>query len=193
LFYSELMADPFDWSPPLVTGLSKAAGSHGDAWQQLAYRLKRIAVAESFLAPASALFTHLLGCQNVPIVEVVERIQGAWGSQVTSVLSDEIESLAAELAHSDGPTGQRWVSIGHTLAQGDYGSLIKLLLEQNKVVMQTRGGAAWVEEENGKLHVVMTEERGLLPDQEDLPSLWRFPYFLDSLHTVASALKEGTP
>jgi hypothetical protein len=40
------------------------------------------------------------------------------------------------------------------------------------------------------LHVRYRDERGSLPKREQLPSLWRFPYFLDSLRSVAAALQE---
>ena len=42
-----------------------------------------------------------------------------------------------------------------------------------------------------KLRVRMSEERGALPDRSKLRTLWRFPYFLDSLCSVAFALKEN--
>ena len=74
---------------------------------------------------------------------------------------------------------------------GDYLELIRLLVAQNRSVMQIRGGAAaWIEEQNGRLQVRMPEERGGLPSKEGLPLLWRFPYFLDSLYAVERALKE---
>jgi hypothetical protein len=67
--------------------------------------------------------------------------------------------------------------------------LVTLLIQQNKAVMQARGGAAWIEEQNGKLRVRVAEERGILPDRKELADLWHFPYFLNSLRSVAFALK----
>jgi hypothetical protein len=76
------------------------------------------------------------------------------------------------------------------MATGDYSQLITLLVQQNKSVMHSRGGAAWIEEEKGLLKVRVTEERGHLPRRADLQTLWRFPYFLNSLCSVAAALQE---
>jgi hypothetical protein len=83
------------------------------------------------------------------------------------------------------------VSIAEALSGGDYGALIELLILQNKTVMAARGGAPWVENRDGRLHVRFRDEHGSLPTREQLPSLWRFPYFLDSLRSVASALREN--
>jgi hypothetical protein len=38
--------------------------------------------------------------------------------------------------------------------------------------------------------VRVAEERGSLPDRKELADLWRFPYFLNSLRSVAFVLKE---
>lgn len=181
----------FPWSPVAVTALAKEAERRGESWRPLAFRLRRIAVAETFLAPSSALYSHLLGCDDAATAEIAKRIKKAWGDRVTTVSVREVTELKAELGMGDENSGQRWVAIGQSMAGGDYKALITLLLRQNKDVMQSRGGAAWIEEQNGKLCVRMSEERGALPDRSKLRTLWRFPYFLDSLCSVAFALKEG--
>jgi len=191
LLETELTEAQFPWSPVSVTALAKEAESRGEMWHPLAFRLRRIAVAETFLAPASALFGHLLGCDDVATAEIAKRIKRAWGDRVTTVLVREVTELKAELGNGDDNAGQRWVEIGQSIAEGDYKTLITILLQQNKVVMQSRGGSAWIEEQNGKLRVRMSEERGALPDRSKLRTLWRFPYFLDSLCSVAFALKEN--
>jgi hypothetical protein len=77
------------------------------------------------------------------------------------------------------------------LADGDYGRLIELLLAPNADVMSQRGGAPWIERRAGRLYVRFRDEQGALPDRTDLPRLWRFSYFLDSLYSVAAQLEQS--
>ena len=191
LLQSKLTGPVFPWSPLALQGLAKEAEKCGEAWHALADRLRRIAVAETVLAPAAALFVHLQGCHDVTVPELVKRIQRAWGSRVTTVATYDFPALQAELGGGEQTAGQRWLAIAQTMSEGDYGGLIRLLLVQNRTVMQLRGGAAaWIEVQNDRLHVRMSDEHGELPDKQDLPTLWRFPYFLDSLYAVTRELKE---
>jgi hypothetical protein len=181
----------FSWSPPALRGLAKEAESCGDAWRPLAGYLRRIAAAETLLAPASVLFIHLLGCHDTSVSDLAKRVQRAWGTKTTTVAINDIPALQAEMGGGDEVAGQRWLAIAQAMSGGDYGELILLLLAQNRAVMQVRGGAgAWIEAQNGRLQVRMPEERGGLHSKEELGTLWRFPYFLDSLYAVAAALKE---
>ena len=187
-----LLDAAFVWSPPRLRALAREAARRGDAWTGLSARLHRIAVVETVLAPASDLFAHLQGCHEVKTVELAKRLLRAWGPSVGTVDVDEVSALRGELGGGDGAVGERWLAVADAMAQGDYVRLIQLLVAQNQAVMQIRGGAsAWIEERNGRLHVRMEDERGDLPARKDLPNLWRFPYFLDSLFTVARELKEG--
>jgi hypothetical protein len=181
----------FPWSSPALHALAKEAERHGDTWHSLAGYLRRIAVAETLLAPASMLFIYLLGCHDTSVGDLAKRVERACGSKMTTVAMNDLPALQAELGGGDEATGQRWLAIAQAMSGGNYQELIRLLLAQNRAVMQIRGGAAaWIEEQNGRLQVRMPEERGGLPSKEKLPTLWRFPYFLDSLYAVASALKE---
>ena len=86
--------------------------------------------------------------------------------------------------------GDRWVAIGHAMCSGRFVEVIELLSQQNLSVMATRGGAAWIETNRGKLTVRYKEENGKLPARDELGQLWRFPYFLDSLRSVTRTLWE---
>lgn len=90
----------------------------------------------------------------------------------------------------DSSVGDRWVAIGHALSSGRFADVVEQLMQQNASVMTTRGGAAWVEMNRGKLNVRFKDENGKLPDEDKLGELWRFPYFLDSLRSVARVLRE---
>lgn len=191
LIEPKLTTKDFLWSPAVVAALAKEAESKGTQHHAITHYLRRIETAERMLAPASELFTYLLGCDGVAISEIEHRIRkgGGWGNRVSTVSIEATAELKVELSHGDDDAGKRWLGIADTMAHGDYPTLIALLIQQNKTVMLARGGAAWIEEERGKLKARVTEERGNLPRREDLPDLWRFPYFLDSLCSVARTLK----
>lgn len=180
----------FAWSPAAVGQLVKSARSKGEKWEALAHRLHRIRTSESVLAPAAALFNYLLGLDGKTINSVANRLRSECGSGLRSVVPVEFRDLHAELGAGDIVTGDRWVSIADSLAIGDYKMLLTLLIDQNKSVMATRGGAPWIEHRGGKLHVRFRDEQGSLPKQAELGQMWRFPYFLDSLRTVADTLRE---
>ena len=185
-----LLQENFTWSPAAVGEIGNAAKAKGDSWHPLAHRLHRIRTSETVLAPVSVVFSHILGFDNKSSGTIVKRLQEQWGTEVRTINVSEFQELRAEIGSSDSSTGDRWVMIAEALSGGDYGALIELLILQNKTVMAGRGGAPWVEKRDGKLHVSFRDERGSLPKREQLPSLWRFPYFLDSLRSVAAALRE---
>lgn len=190
LLIETLNQKDFAWTPAAVGQIAKSARSRGELCEALAHRLHRIRTCESVLAPASTLFNYLLGLHGKTVQSVAERLTSEWGSGLRSVSTDEFRELRAELGADDRDTGDRWVAIADSLATGTYTTVLALLIEQNRSVMAIRGGASWIEQRRGKLHVQLRDEQGSLPKQATLASLWRFPYFLDSLRTVADTLKE---
>lgn len=189
LLASRLEGPDLEWSCPLVLGLAKEASAGGPAGQALVHRLQRIAVAERLLAPASMLYVHLLGSDGTGIGELSGRVRECWGPRMTTIRPDDLEPLEAELGGDDSDAGPRWLGIGRAMASGDYDQAIRLLLAQNRAVMEQRGGlSAWIEEQNGRLKVRMPEERGELVPRDELESLWRFPYFLPSLASMSQQL-----
>lgn len=181
----------FAWSPAAVNDLAKSARARGDDWRALAHHLDRIRACETVMAPASALFTHLLGLDGKHVDAVTERLRAEWGAGLRSVFPAAFGELRAEAAAGDSSAGDRWVRAAVALSAGDYERLVELLIEQNKSVMAARGGAPWIERRGDELHVRFGDEHGALPRREEIPRLWRFPYFLDSLRSVASTLREG--
>jgi hypothetical protein len=178
----------FTWSPATVGGLSKSA--RGNHWDTLAHHLDRIRTCETVMAPASALFTHLLGLDGKSVDVVTERLRAEWVAGLRTVSPEAFGELRGEMATGDAQAGDRWLGVARALSAGDYGTLLDLLLEQNKSVMAGRGGPPWIERRGGELHVRFGDEHGALPRFEEIPTLWRFPYFLDSLRSVAATLGE---
>ncbi len=180
----------FAWSPAMVGDLAKSARARGKSWHSLAHHLSRIRTSESVLAPVAGLFTHLLGLDGKDVQVVTKRLRDAWGRGLRTVDPAAFSDLRGEIAAADEPTGHRWVAIANAVATGGYGQLLELLVAQNKAVMGARGGAPWIEQRGGKLHVRFRDEQGALPGPDEIAGAWRFPYFLDSLRSVAATLKE---
>ena len=192
LLQGTLDQDDFQWSVPIVADLAKAAQRRGEVWQPLAYRLERIRCCETVLAPMSALFQHLLGKRDGnAITTIAGELQEQWGKGLRTIDTPAFGALKGEIGAGDAENGERWVAIADAAAKGDYGALIEALLAQNKAVMASRGGVPWAEQQDGKLRIRVRDEQGELPPRDALGSLWRFPYFLDSLRSVAMVLQGG--
>ena len=192
LLHRTLSNEEFAWSPQMVGALGKEARSEGDDWQALADRLDRIRRCETVLAPMSALFTHLLGLDGAGVEFVIKRVRDEWGPGLRTIAIDDVHGLATEFGGADADVGKRWVTIAEAASNGAYGILLDLLIKQNRWVMEYRGGAPWIEQRDGRLHVRFRDEEGSLPKRTALSTLWRFPYFLDSLRQVAIAVKESS-
>jgi hypothetical protein len=194
LLESTLGQKDFAWSMTMVGSIAKEARTHGQDWELLANHLGRIRTSESVLSPVSVLFTHLLGLHGKSVEAVTKRLREKWGQGLRTVDPGAFAELQGEIQNAgqdDTTTGDRWVGIANALAKGEYVRLLDLLVEQNKSVMTARGGAPWIEKRHGNLHVRFRDEHGLLPSLNKISAVWRFPYFLDSLRSVASALKEN--
>jgi hypothetical protein len=181
----------FAWSTSMVANFAKEARAHGKNWHPLAHRLERIRASEAVLAPVSHLFTHLLGLDEKPQESITRRLRDEWSGGLRTVDAGAFAELRSEIGEQDPATGDRWVGIANALSAGGYGELLTLLIEQNAAVMALRGGTPWIEKRQGKIHVRFRDEQGALPQRSEISSLWRFPYFLDSLRMVATALQEN--
>jgi hypothetical protein len=183
------LGDP-DWrfSPPAIGHFAKQAKARH--WEPLADRLERIRVCETVMAPAAALFAALLGLDGEPMKTITGRMESAWGPKVRTIDPGAFSALRVDIGGDDATMADRWIAVAEGLATGDYRSAVTTLVQQNGSVMANRGGAAWIYISGGRFHVRVRDEQGRLPDHEELPELWRFPYFLESIRTVAEALAE---
>lgn len=157
----------------------------------LAVSLGRIAHLESFLAPAAALFQHLLGRHGQQVISVAEEIRSVWGQRVPNLdrvafgeLLDEIEFTSTKAARS------AMDAVHAGLFNGDFESVIDGLVSWNEVVTRARGSAPWVRIGDGRrLDVRYRGTERMLPDKDELQDLWMNSYFIDALKSVTQQLK----
>lgn len=180
----------FKLSPKALADLRQSAREHGDVGELLAKRLARIDTCESVLAPCAHLFGHLLCRDGERVDAVANTLRSTWGDRAPRVDPDAFEALGSELALIDADLGRGWVQIARSLATGAYVDTVQLLADQNRQVMKLRGaGAAWLEIRNAKLVVRFRDEQASLPERSEFATLWRFPYFLDSLRAMTTAVE----
>lgn len=173
-------------SPALFVHLAKRASEAGD--EGLAGKLARIRVCESLLAPMWQLFAFVLTADGQTVDEVGEHIGRAWGA-VETIDLEAVRAIEGELGQSGPGVGERLFGIAEALVRGDHARAVEGLVAQNTWVMSNRGGAAWVAIEDGRLRVRVEEETAAdLSPRDDLASLWRFPYFIDSLRALMRAI-----
>lgn len=186
----EDVPDETSLSPQLFGSLARKARDAGGP--ELALFLDRIRTSESVIALMAQLFSLVMAMDERPIDYVAGRIHDAWG-KVETIDVEAVRSLRGELAEIDPGVAERVSSVADGLVAGEHEQVVRALLAQNAWVMGTRGGAPWVVEEGGRLRVRVQDEDIALSRREELPTLWRFPYFVDSLRAVSSSLRERAP
>lgn len=186
--FVELDETDFAWSPKLVRALVKTAARRGADWEPLAGYLERIRICESVIVPVSMLFRFLLGLDGSDRKTAVDRLRKCWGDGLALDV-DAFAELRGEIGDGDADTAGRWVAIARATASGRYAELVELAVQQNAAVMKARGGAPWCTLENDRFAVKFRDEEGDLPTARDIQGLWLFPYFMDSLRTVALTVR----
>ncbi|MET7863689.1 hypothetical protein [Micromonospora taraxaci] len=160
-----------------------ADGAELCGWSDVGDLVRRVMACESVLAPASLLFSYLLGRNGAHLDKVVADLRSSWGDRL-----DSIDPLAVAAL-----PGHDWPRIAEALASGDYPQLIRTLAERNATVMQERGGAlAWLEvTEQDELRVRFRDEPADLPAGDEIQELWWYPYFIPSLVSILAAIGKG--
>ena len=177
----------------VIRGLARQAKKHGQDWTRLADLLEDITRIESLVAPAANAFELVLARQGLEIAEVATDLRKQWGMRLRHVPVDELEALRAEIlvALQDAASVDRWLAVAQELAEGQYESVLRLLVEQNEAVMRSRQGSPWVRLTGRRLEVRYRDESAALVDGRTLPNLLRHPYFIDSLWRVAAEVDEA--
>ena len=152
----------------------------------LAKRIGRILVLEALLAPCDVIFALLQTRHGQPPSEVAASLAERWGGSVPNLkpaefveISDEIIALVGEDITARMAGAQRALSVG------DYRAAIEHLLAWNEIVMMHRSASPWVRlDDRGALEVRYRGAERELPTGEEMSSLWRSSYFVDSLKAL---------
>jgi len=166
--------------------------SHADGDEVLYEHLDHIRATEAVIAPASRLFGFLLAQDGQSIDSIAQDIRASWGDALRHIQVDQLITALSVLGDGiDAVTRERMHRLAKSLNSGKYGETIELLLEQNRAVMQERGGNAWVILKDGRIDVRMSAEAGNLPPARDIPTLWMHNYFLNSLKQIGFEIDGG--
>jgi hypothetical protein len=159
--------------------------------EHLAHSLLDIAACESVLAYADVLFGFLQTLDAQPVASAVDAVRRAWPRRLETVDRERFPTLRSDLASATGNPrlATEWLDLCGDLAEGRWGDGIPRLLVINKLVMEARGGAAWVADEGGTFRVRYRDEAASLPAAGELNNLWRYPYFIGSLRSVIQELE----
>lgn len=190
LMRSTLGDKAWRFSPQAIDEFMKQAAFRGTDWEPLHERLKRIRTCETVMAPAADLFGYMLGLHDTTVKSLADRLASTWGAKVDTIELADFGLLWADLGGGDADVANRWIAVAEGLATGDYQAAVTELVQQNRSVMMLRGGVAWIEKRGRLFDVRVRDENGRLPDRKQLQTLWRFPYFLESLRDVAMTLAE---
>lgn len=177
-----LGGEQVEYSPKLIAGLATKAERRD---LLLAELLSDIAALERVLGPAAALFGYLQQQDGRRTEDVVRVIEGAWPKRLLIDVA-HMDRLQPDIATVSGATeAGLWVETAHALADGRLATAVDRILAINASAMGRRQGTGWVTEDVGILRVRYRDEASDLPDRSEVPDLWRHPYFLDALRSVA--------
>lgn len=186
---ARLPADtPFN-SSDLNATIRRAGERDGD----LAERLQVIADVEKVLVPMQNAFAFLLARDRQRLPDVIDALRKTWGRGLRHIRPESIAAVKPTLAdafQNDDAAAERIWRLAVSLTEGSYDQVLRMLLEHNAYVMDSRNGSQpWVRVENGKLDVRYHDEAASLISRSDLPHAWRNSYFINSLKVVVSDLR----
>ena len=150
--------------------------------QVLIQRLEDIEAVERILVAANNLFNYCRQQEGESLRSVLKGIGDRY----------HYTHLPADLDLSSVPRGTLLQSINVALRNDDTAAAIGHILELNKIVMEQRSGAPWVEVESSrKLRVRVPTETYELRSQQALESEWDYEYFISSFLRIASQTQEA--
>jgi hypothetical protein len=174
-----------------LSEIIKHSRVHGQ--NELAGFLSQIQAAERVFAPAAYLFSFMSSRDGQSQEKVASEIRQAWGPKLRTVNPIQFAEVLDRFPGGlDVSTCNRLKELGNSFAEGNYGRSLELLIEQNRAVMQARGGLAWIEIKNKVISVSFKENAGPLPAREDIPILWTNSYFLNALKTIGYQIERAT-
>ena len=152
----------------------------------LARRIGRILVLEALLAPCDLIFALLQTRHGQPPSKVAASLAERWGGSVPNLKPAEFEEISDEIIGLVGEDiAARMAGAQKALSVGDYRAAIEHLLAWNEIVMMHRSASPWVRlDDRGALDVRYRGAERELPPGDELSSLWRSSYFVNSLKAL---------
>jgi len=152
----------------------------------LARALSRTIHLESCLAPADALFDHVLARGGNTPEEIDAELKERWGPTVPNLdssafgeLLPEIESVASK------PRTEKILRCQNALAAGQYADAVRALLDWNEDLMKSRKAAPWARlSPDGRVEVRYRGTESRLPTGDEIATLWKNQYYVDSLKRI---------
>lgn len=178
---------PFDMKE--LQTMVQAAEKRG--WDELSSHLDAIGALEPLLVAATQAFALLCSRDGRELASVAGELDDCWKGGLRFLRLDKLESEVPLLkeGYSEEPAARRLLDIAQALSQGDFSQALKLLLDQNEFIMDSRHGAEpWVNLERGRLKVYFTDEIDTLSKKQELRVRWQNTYFLNSLKRVSTTL-----
>jgi len=157
----------------------------------LANALDRIVHLEALLAPAEAVFDFLLTRTGQTPREVAGTLRERWGRAVPNLDPDAFKDLLGEISKTSSPEIAALLRQTHeALRMGEYTAAARSVIAWNVRVQERRKGAPWIViDPAGRLDVRYRDLEQPLPEADDLPTLWRNSYLIDSLKALTLQLR----
>lgn len=157
----------------------------------LSRALWRVVHLEALLAPAMALFDFVLLQNGQRPREVAAQLTDRWGAAVPNLDAAAFEALLPEIQDASRAEIARAFHHCHgALAAGAWEDAIEALLTWNALVSEDRKSAPWARlGAGGRIDVRYRGAEQLLPDGDELATLWRNSYFVDALKAVTRQLE----
>jgi len=144
---------------------------------ELKQRLTDIESVERILVASNNIFHYCRRKDGESIDSVLSTLSGRYS----------YTHLPKKMDFANVPRADLLSSILSALLANNIGDVLSHILELNKVVMEQRGGAPWVEIENDNtLRVRVQSETTELRDQGYLETGWDYDYFIGSFTKMAS-------
>ena len=154
-------------------------------------RLERVLRLEAILAPAGAIFLFLQARNGQRPRDLAAELRNRWGTVLPHLDRAGFQAIDSEIEVQAGQEiAQEIRRTDAALAEAAYEEVIDGLLAWNRLVMSRRGGAPWIRVSSRKLDVRFRAQEEILPEGDQVPTLWRNTYFLDSLKDVTRQLLE---
>ena len=144
--------------------------------EDLKNRLIEIERVERILVAANNIFHYCRRKDGEPVEKLLSALSNKYS----------YTHLSRDILKSEFPRKALISDILNALLDNNTGDALTHILELNRVVMTERGGAPWVEIEQGNvLRVRVQSETSELKDQESLETKWDYDYFIGSYIQLA--------